>query len=260
MANKIKAPSKLLIALETRALLELGSFFTCLPLLRQCPNGDGHPVLVLPGFMTSDASTRPLRYFLRTKGYQSYGWGLGRNYAKESYKEDLEQLVEQLYQRHGQKVSLVGWSLGGVFARAVANTRSEKIRQVITLGSPFSGLTKGSNADGVYEYVSGRKAGDISPELLEQIEKLPDVPFTAIYTKTDGIVSWKNCIEYNTSYYAQNIEVASSHIGLGHNPTTLFLVADRLSQPENAWRPYMPPNNYQKYLYPNFWRGALRWA
>lgn len=257
MANGIKAPSKLLVALELRGILELGSFVSCLPLLNQCPDGDGHPVLVLPGFMASDSSTKPLRYFLRKKGYQPYGWGLGRNYAKESYKDDLQHLVNQLFAKYGQKISIVGWSLGGVFARVIANTMPEKIRQVITLGSPFSGLTKRSNASGMYEYISGKKAGEIDTELLEQIEKLPDVPFTAIYTKTDGIVSWKTCVEYNTSYYAQNIEVIGSHIGLGHNPSALFLVADRLAQPEDNWHPYVSPKDYRKYLYPKYWKSAF---
>ena len=108
------------------------------PLLSLLPKGDGHPVLVLPGFMASDSSTSPLRKLLADLGYATFGWGLGRNVRIDQRRlREMEQLLLQIYQETGRKVSLVGWSLGGVFARELAKLQPDAVRQVISLGSPI---------------------------------------------------------------------------------------------------------------------------
>lgn len=254
MANNTKKPSKLLVLLEGRAFFELGSFYATKRLLKKVtPDGDGHPVLVLPGFMASDASTKPLRSFLTQKGYAVHGWEMGRNLGRLAYNEILQQKIRDLSHQYGKKISLIGWSLGGIYSRLLANVMPEYIRQVITMGSPFRNLNRRSNAHWLYEKIHDEKAGNVAKEITHLVEKLPPVPFTAIYTKTDGIVSWDNSIEVQESDMAQNIRVEGSHCGLGHNPIVLFCIADRLAQAEQDWQKFSFSSGYQKFLYPQYW-------
>src|ERR1700754_546227 len=117
----LSPPSRTLMFLEGRAISELGAFLGALPLLSLAPRGDGHPVLVLPGLMASDVSTRPLRSFLQNKGYIASGWGQGRNLGlRQGVQEGMVDLVRELSDRHQRKISLVGWSLGGLYVRQLA--------------------------------------------------------------------------------------------------------------------------------------------
>lgn len=238
-AHTIRPPSRLLMALEFRALPELGGFLASLPLLTMAaPRGDGHPVLVLPGLVTSDRSTVALRNFLRSKGYAATGWELGRNYGPLPGIEDgMIRRVEDLYEKHGRKVSLVGWSLGGIYARQLAKAMPDKVRQVITLGSPFNGDPRATNAWRLYEYTSGHKVDDRERHMGGAISDAPPVPTTAIYSRTDGICHWRNCIEAESAI-AENIEVEGSHCGLGHHPAAVYAIADRLAQPEGQWKKF----------------------
>ena len=229
-------PSRGLLLLEARAVLELQSFFAVYPLLRLAPRGDGHPVLVLPGLAASDESTRPLRAFLRAQGYHAHGWKLGANHGpRPGAEEKMQARLAELAERHGRTVSLVGWSLGGVFAREMARRAPEQVRSVISLGSPFAGEPKASNAWELYERVSGRETGDWPGR--ERMRTAPPVPTTAIYTRSDGIVAWQGCLE-REGPQAENIEVEGSHSGLGHNPVVLYAIADRLAQAEGGWKPF----------------------
>lgn len=231
-----KPPSRELLLLEVRAIWELHAFFAAYPLLRLAPRGDGHPVLVLPGLAASDVSTRPLRAFLKAQGYRAHGWSLGRNHGPRPGAEaKMQQRLAELAERYERKVSLIGWSLGGVFAREIARRTPKQVRSVITLGSPFAGAPKASNAWQLYERASGRKVDDW-PE-RERMRTAPPVPSTAIFTRTDGIVAWQGCLEQEGPL-AENIEVDGSHCGLGHNPAVLYAIADRLAQPEGGWRPF----------------------
>jgi pimeloyl-ACP methyl ester carboxylesterase len=145
--------------LEGRALNEFGAFLGALPLLSLAPRGDGHPVLVLPGLIASDVSTRPLRAFLRNRGYAASGWRQGRNLGlRPGVQHAMIDLLEEMNDIHGRKVSLVGWSLGGLYARQLAKMMPERVRSVITLGSPFAGPPRSTNAWRVYELASGRSA------------------------------------------------------------------------------------------------------
>src|SRR3954449_12057636 len=160
-AQTLRPPSRTLMFLETRAIHEFGAFLGALPLLSLAPMGDGHPVLVLPGLIASDSSTRPLRAFLRSRGYFVKGWGQGRNLGlREGVQDTMQDLVHELSDTHGRKISLVGWSLGGLYARQLAKLMPDHVRSVITLGSPFAAPPKATNAWRVYEMASGRRADE----------------------------------------------------------------------------------------------------
>ena len=237
-AQAINPPSRTLLLLEGRALWELGAFAASLPILSQAPRGDGHPVLVLPGLIASDLSTRPLRGFLNGQGYKAHGWGLGRNLGPRPGVQPLMLTrLRELHQRYQRKVSLVGWSLGGVFARELAKQAPKAVRMVITLGSPFGGHPKATNAWRVYEMASGETVGDRDSAFVESLRQPPPVPTTAIYSRSDGICAWQNCRE-QPGPQAESIEVSGSHCGLGHNPAAVYAVAERLAQPEGTWRPF----------------------
>jgi pimeloyl-ACP methyl ester carboxylesterase len=221
-AVSFRRPGLGLLALEApRAVAELGAFGAALPLLRLAPRGDGHPVVVLPGFMASDRSTRPLRWFLRDRGYHVHGWRLGANLGPTDHIiEGLDARLTRLREVHGgRKLSLIGWSLGGIYAREIARANPDGIRQVITLGSPFR-LTDGDGS-----HASGRE-----PPPLR-------VPSTAIYSRTDGIAAGESCHDGHGEQ-RECVEVIGSHCGLGHHPAVLLVIADRLAQPDGAWRPF----------------------
>lgn len=229
-------PSKLLLALELRGLFEVNAFFAAYPLLRLAPRGDGHPVLVLPGLSASDSSTGLLRLYLRDIGYAAHGWRQGANHGPRPGVEDgIDARIDELQQRYGRKVSLIGWSLGGVFAREAARRAPDRVRQILTLGSPFANEPKASNAWRLYERLSGRAVEDWPGR--ETMKSPPPAPSTAIYSRTDGVVAWQGCRE-RPSATTQNIEVAGSHCGLGYNPLALHVIADRLALPEDEWRPF----------------------
>lgn len=238
----VKAPSLLLILSELpRALLEAGSLPWAAPFLLQAPKGDGHPVMLLPGFMASEFSMKPLHSYLKKLGYDPYHWELGRNLGHKAVGQEGEKMIarlDEIYAKTGQKVSLVGWSLGGSFARMLSRRRPDKIRQVISLGSPITGTPKSTNAWRAYQYVTGQKLDD--PKMREQVSEghaVPPVPSTAIFSRNDGVVAWQNSREPKADS-TDNIEVRGSHCGLGANPAVLWAIADRLAQPEDGWKPF----------------------
>lgn len=235
----IAAPSRALLLLEGRAIPELFGFAASLPTLTAlAPRGDGQPVLVLPGLTTSDRSTVALRRFLKSKGYPTYGWNMGLNLGpRPGVEQGLIDLVERLSDEHGRKVSIVGWSLGGIYARQLGKIMPDRVRQVISLGSPFGGHPRATNAWRVYQMASGQDADDTESHMGGAIAKAPDLPTTAIYSKTDGICAWQNCIE-KRSPLTENIEVKASHCGLGHHPSAVYAITDRLAQPEGKWKKF----------------------
>ncbi len=252
--STIKKPSLWLLATEGhRALFELGTYFPYKLLRNSNKSGDGHPVLVLPGFMATDVSTAPLRSFIKKLGYSPYGWGAGRNYANEEYLEHLIDKVEDIYLTNRAKVSIIGWSLGGVFAREIAKRKPNLIRQIITLGSPFNGITKPNNAMWLYELITdGRGTEDVDTELLKDLPKPAAVPTTAIYSKEDGVVPWETCLEDVEDELHQNIQVRGSHLGLGVNPAVLEVIKDRLMLTEKNWEHFEPSNVIEdKLFYPS---------
>jgi pimeloyl-ACP methyl ester carboxylesterase len=246
-------PSRALQLLELRALGEFGSALALLPLLRRAPRGDGHPVLVLPGLLAGDATTQPLRAFLADRGYAVHGWGLGRNLGlRPGFEERLKARLHDLHRASGRRVSLVGWSLGGVFAREIANALPAAVRSVVTLGSPLRGSPKSTNAWRVYQLVSGQRIDD--PALRRPKETPPPVPTTSIYSRSDGIVAWRCSVE-RAGPQSESIEVIGSHLGLGVNPAVLHALADRLAQPEGRWRPF-ERSGLRSWIYPDPYRQA----
>lgn len=232
----IAPPSRLLLWAEGRAIWEAAASVTLWPLLRLVPRGDGHSVLVLPGLLAGDDSTGLLRRYIKYRGYDVHGWGQGRNLGPRAGVESrMADLLKRLADQSGRKVSVIGWSLGGAYARMLANTYSDEVRDVITLGSPVTGNPRASNAWHVYEAVSGLKAEH--NERWDLIARTPPVPTTSIYSRTDGVVAWQASLE-KEGPQTENIEVAASHLGLGFNPSVLYAIADRLSQPEGAWEPF----------------------
>ncbi|EKS31957.1 esterase/lipase family protein [Afipia clevelandensis] len=255
-ASSSHPPSQLLLALELRGLWELQAFFTAYPLLRYAPRGDGHPVLVLPGLAASDVSTRPLRSYLKAQGYAAHGWKLGPNHGPRPGVEDgIDARLAELSDRYGRKVSLIGWSLGGVFAREASRRAADRVRQVITLGSPFANEPKASNAWQLYEALSGRRVEDWPGR--EAMKLPPPVPSTAIYTRSDGIVAWQGCREQQSDT-TQNIEVEGSHSGLGFNPAVLYAIADRLALAEDKWLPF-DRSGLRSMVYPDPHRNDSEW-
>ena len=225
--------------IEGRAVIELLGFFFHRNQLNELPRGDGHPVMVLPGWMTSDASTVPLRGLLKDLGYAVHGWGLGRNLmASEEMERKLADRVDALTDRYGRKISLIGWSAGGVYARVIAHQMESSIRQVITLGSPFRGVKGATNVEWLYEWVTGESIDDADRQIRQRAATPPPVPATSIYSKGDGIMHWEACRDAEEGHLRQNIEVSGSHTGLGHNPAVLKCIADRLALREGEWRPY----------------------
>jgi len=225
-----------------RAMTEMALLPMCSPRLFNAPRGDGHPVLLLPGFLTSDVSTYPLRNFLMALGYETFPWELGRNFGIKSvgqYGELIRERIEALANEAGRKVSLVGWSLGGIISRQMAREIPHHIRQVISLGSPFTGDPRATNVTPIYEMLTGDVLDEaaIEERLAAEAKPLP-VPSTAIYSKLDGVTAWENCLEDEEGDQAENVEVFGSHMGMTLNPAVWSVVADRLAQDEGDWRPF----------------------
>jgi len=253
--QKLQPPSLFLMLAEARSLFELNSSLLLSPLLLRAPKGDGHPVLTLPGFLASDLSMAPMRRYLKELGYDAYAWNMGRNFGGVASKRAaLRDLLKRIHETTGRKVSLIGWSLGGIYARDLALQMPDMVRSVITLGSPFANDIRATNATRLYEALSG-EAVDDNPDIREAIAGDLPVPATSIYSRTDGIVNWRTT-QLRPSSTAENIEVhLASHIGLGVNPAALWAVADRLAQAEGEFKQfdrsgpfaiaYGPPENAQ---------------
>ena len=234
--DDLRPPNALLMLLEGRAPIELFSLIAALPWLARLPRGDGHPVLVFPGMAASDITTLPLRRYLSSLGYVSQAWGQGLNFGpRPGVLERSADDIRALADKHGEPVSLIGWSLGGLYARELAKLHPTLTRCVVTLGTPFTGHPKATNAWRIYELLSRSKVDDA--ELMAAIRKPPPVPTTSIYSRSDGIVSWR-CSLNDPGPQVENIEVPASHVGMGTNPLALYAVADRLAQPIGQWRPF----------------------
>ena len=236
--RRLRPPSLLLVLAEARALLEFNTSILLSPLLMRAPRGDGHPVLALPGFLASELSMAPLRRYLKQLGYDAYAWKMGRNLGGiASRRNALKKLLTEIHDSTGRKVSIVGWSLGGVYARDLALQLPDMVRSVITLGSPLANDVRATNATRLYEALSGETV-EANSELTRAITGDLPVPVTSIYSRTDGIVNWRTSL-VKPSATAENIEVhLASHIGIGVNAAALWAIADRLAQPEGQFHPF----------------------
>jgi pimeloyl-ACP methyl ester carboxylesterase len=201
------------------------------------PPGGSRPVLVLPGFVGGDATTLPLRAFLRTIGHRPTGWGLGVNVGfADHIASGIDQLLQRLAHRHRSTVDIVGWSAGGMIGRLLAQHRRELVGQVISLGSPTRLRTGETNITALQD-LAGRFFVPTPPKI--DVDHVP-VPSTTVWTAQDGVVPGRLCRQ------TPRPQVRGTHLGLGTNPSVLYLVADRLAQRPGDWRPFEPPK-------------ALRW-
>ncbi len=230
-------PFSLFVLEQGRAALELARVGPRRRVLETAPRGDGHPVLVLPGLLAGDFSTRPLRGFLRAISYDAKGWGLGVNVGpKGALRERLDDLLLKTRRVSGQRVSLIGWSLGGIYARELARAHPEAVRSLITLGTPFRDISATHATRLVSIRPGGRPLRD-AHELRAQLRLPVPVPTTSIYSRSDGIVHWQSCLE-TEGPERENVEVACSHTGMGFHAEALAVVADRLAQPDGTWQRY----------------------
>jgi pimeloyl-ACP methyl ester carboxylesterase len=253
--GRLRPPGLGLLLAEARGIFEFNASLLLSPLLMRAPRGDGHPVLTLPGFLASDLSMAPMRRYLKELGYDAYAWKMGRNVGGISrMRAALRERLAEIHAATGRKVSIVGWSLGGVYARDLALQAPDMVRYVVTLGSPFANDVRATNATRLYEALSREPVEDNS-ELREAIAGDLPAPTTSIYSRSDGIVNWRTCI-LRPSATAENIEVyLASHTGMGVNAAALWAVADRLAQAEGQFAQfdrsgpfaiaYAPPENAQ---------------
>lgn len=237
--GRLRPPGLGLFLAEGRGVFELNATLLMAPALLTAPRGDGHPVLVLPGLLASDVSTLILRRYLDLLGFSTHPWGFGRNTGGVySMRDKLGKLLASVHAATGRKVSLVGWSLGGVYARDLALRMPDMVRYVVTLGSPFAGDITATNAKRVYEMVSGETIEDADMKDIQSLSGDLPVPTSSLFTRSDGIVNWRTCL-VRESDTAENIEISlASHIGIGVNAAALWAVADRLAQPEGHFAPF----------------------
>lgn len=235
---RLRPPGLGLLFAEARGILEFNASLLLSPLLMRAPRGDGHPVLALPGFLASDLSMMPLRHYLAELGYDAHAWRMGRNIGGVArMRAALLDRLTRIHADQGRKVSIVGWSLGGVYARDLALQAPELVRNVITLASPFANDIRATNATRLYEQLTGESVGQ-NPELEQAIAGDLPVPVSSIYSRSDGIVNWRTCL-LRPSDTAENIEVHfASHIGIGVNPAALWAIADRLAQRDGEFSPF----------------------
>ncbi|WP_374563294.1 alpha/beta fold hydrolase [Ideonella sp.] len=227
------APSWLLLGAEPlRAVCELASaqFMNKSAL----PQGDGHPVVLFPGLASDARALGPLKGLCEGLGYTTHDWGRGFNTGPEGDIDDwLDGLAHDVKEQVGdtdEPMSLVGWSLGGIYARELAKKLGpRRTRRVITIGTPFSGTVQQTHAGLIYRLLNGSKA-ELEAETMRRLATPPEVPTTSIYSRSDGVVSWQACIQRGRRRHVENIEVSGSHCGLGWNTEVFTIVADRLAR------------------------------
>lgn len=247
-------PSMLHQAFELARAARDATLYMALPMThKMVPQGDGHPVLVLPGFLTNDSATGALRSWIQRIGYEAEAWEGPTNFGpSDKVMDHLHKRFEDVWEKHGRKpVSIVGWSLGGVYAAELARRYPDKIRSVVTLGSPHSlveefrangnDITKtGEQVPGALKAVFNFLNPDgVEPEKHFSAAQDFKVPVTSVYTPYDGIVHWTSSI-LKENAKTENIEIDTSHLGLGFSLQGMTVIADRLAQPKKGWKPFDP--------------------
>jgi Alpha/beta hydrolase family len=215
--------------------------------------GDGHPVLIFPGLGADGRSVAPLRKVCESLGYTAFDWGRGYNTGPQGdvdeWLQNLANHTEVLLKDYHQTATLIGWSLGGLYARELAKLLRGRVRQVITIGTPFNADADHTHVGWLYRLLSNNTPA-YEAAFAERLRTAPLVPTTSIYSRTDGIVAWQSCRHPIPGKAIQDVEIKGSHIGMGWNPAVMRVVADRLAQQPGRWRPYEPkpktdqPNNF----------------
>jgi pimeloyl-ACP methyl ester carboxylesterase len=226
----IQPPGFILQMLEGRAAAEFAQLLLQLPLLRlRARRGKGQPILVLPGFMADDASTFILRQFLNNIGYKAYPWELGTNRRRLlDFLPAIQARLEALHTSHGQPVILLGWSRGGILARELARDNPQLVRQVITIGSPVKGGVTASSIGSLVRRETGLTSEAMQNTLRERQRRPITVPIKSIYSKLDGVVAWRACID-DVSPNVAHFEIRGTHIGMGTNIQVYQLLSKLLA-------------------------------
>ncbi len=204
--------------------------------------GDGHPVVIFPGLGADRKSVATLRAHCVGLGYEAFDWGQGFNTGPRGdlneWLFDLKSQVVDLLAGYSQPATLIGWSLGGLYARELAKLMSPSIREVITMGTPFNAEADHTNVGWLFRLLSGG-AATIDPALRQRLRTPPPVRTTSIHSRSDGVVNWQTCCHHKRSSLVHDVEVGGSHIGMGWNRDVLAVIADRLGQRAGPWRRYV---------------------
>jgi hypothetical protein len=253
--TRIESPPLFNVLLETRSILEWISIFGIYPFIPKHKASKNKPVLLMPPYLGNDLSTTFVRNYLKSVGFKTYKWELGVNMINSKSLPKLIEKLDEIFEKHQEKVSLVGWSGGGIFAKIIANRHPDKVEQLITIGSPVWGV-KNMKTPVVrsLEFFRGRKLKERNDKFIKELEEIPDVPVTCIYTKTDGLLPWKHCMEAETLRKdIKNIEVFGSHCGMGANASVLLTVANSLNTNITGKKPKGITTKIESIFFPEFW-------
>ncbi|WP_435624707.1 esterase/lipase family protein [Flagellimonas sp.] len=258
--QKIPKPPLFNMLLEGRSLVEWTSIYAIYPFIPKRIKGEGRPVLLIPPYLGDDYSTSFVRRYLTSLGFKTYKWEQGFNLVKSHYIPRLEEKLDDIYRTHGEKVNIVGWSGGGIFAKIMANRHPQQVEQIITIGSPVWGvMDMKTPVSGILEFFRGKSLKERNKRFIEELEPIPNVPITCIYTKTDGLLPWKHCMEAESFRDdIKNIEVYGSHSGLGANVSVLLITANALSANIKGKTISDTTTNIERILYPFYWNKKKR--
>ena len=236
----LQSPHLGMLALEpVRAMLEFART-QLMDVTAANTQGDGHAVVLFPGLGADHRVMQTLARHCEGLGYDVHHWGRGRNTGPDGdparWLDALALEIDALVRPAHAQATLIGWSLGGLYAREIAKALPGRVRQVITLGTPFARLANSTNVQWLFELLSGTSSA-VDAALARRLSAPPPVPTTSIYSRSDGVVAWQACIG-RPSPTAENIEVESSHLGLIWHPDVLRIVADRLAQRRGRWKPW----------------------
>ncbi|WP_299438675.1 alpha/beta hydrolase [uncultured Aquimarina sp.] len=254
--KRIPPPPLFNVVLESRSVVEWVSMLGLYHVIPKKKQGNNKPVLLMPPYLGNDYSTTFVRKYLKSVGFKTYKWELGVNKIDSKYLPKLVERLEEIYEKHQEKVSLVGWSGGGILAKIIANRHPDKVEQLVTIGSPVWGV-KNMQTPLVksLEFLRGKSLKERNTKFLEELEQVPNIPVTCIYTKTDGLVPWKNCLEAETlRKNITNVEVYGSHCGLGANASVLVTVANSLIKNTQGQEPNDFVTKIEKLFFPKFWK------
>lgn len=238
----IRSPSTALLVTEPwRAAWEYISHKTSARVSKG--STDGHPVVMFPGLASDSRALGPLRKHCAALGYEPIDWGRGFNTGPQGdtaiWLSDLAEHTLNLLAGRRQSATLLGWSLGGVYAREIAKLLGPRVRQVITIGTPFNADADHTNVGWIFRMLSNTPQA-FEPTFSARLRQAPAVPTTSIYSRSDGVVAWQTCIHHKTTALTEDVEVSGSHLGMGWNREVLQVVANRLAQRPGAWKPYHP--------------------
>lgn len=253
--TKIDSPPLFNVLLESRSAIEWVTMFGVYPFIPKHKASKNKPVLLMPPYLGNDLSTTFVRKYLKSVGFKTYKWELGVNMINSKYLPKLVERLDEIFEKHQEKVSLVGWSGGGIFAKIIANRYPEKVEQLITIGSPVWGV-KNMNTPLVrmLEFLRGKSLRERNRKFIKELEEIPNVPITCIFTKTDGLLPWKHCMEAETLRKdINNIEVFGSHCGMGANASVLLTVANSLNKNITGKKPKGITTKIETLFFPEFW-------